>query len=473
MKSADLGRFRWISRLSSLAAACAVPLAGCGGSPARAIAGDAPTVGEAFGVRCDAVRAQEAPDLMAWDAASRANLGRLRQRGVVAVRYESRGCEVKLELLPNCKGPSSYRFSPTSARETKSAKDASEVFASLPLGAHAVAGKVGAGRSLRTDLILVGTDALGADARVQRASLRGQDCPRATHVVSTVYLGGFAMEAGTSAELAARASVFGVEAGGASSASSERLAREGDPAACEEALKSGKEHPLCAVPLRVGLLALDGLASDGSGVAAAGPTTTAPPPACPAGMAPVPGGTYGHGRHAVTVGPFCMDKTEVTASAYSACVDAGKCAAPAETKNAFCNYRKAGREGHPINCVSLDDAKRVCQSRGLLVPTEQQWVWAARGNAQRAFPWGEDEEAGRACSDRAKEGTCEVGAHPRGATPEGVLGLVGNVSELVESGVNGTRAMGGDYRKAVKDLHPYSGRSADSAPEIGVRCVTR
>ncbi len=112
-------------------------------------------------------------------------------------------------------------------------------------------------------------------------------------------------------------------------------------------------------------------------------------------------------------------------------------------------------------------------SRGLLVPTEQQWVWAARGNAQRAFPWGEDEDSGRACSDRAKEGTCEVTAHPRGATPEGVVGLVGNVSELVETGVNGTRAMGGDYRKAVKDLRPYSGRSADSAPEIGVRCVTR
>ncbi|MBK6461049.1 MAG: SUMF1/EgtB/PvdO family nonheme iron enzyme [Myxococcales bacterium] len=281
MKNADLGRISWFSLL---AAACSSPLLGCGGSPARAIAGEAPTVGEAFGVRCEAVRAQEAPDLMAWDPASRANLGRLRQRGVVAVRYESRGCDVKLELLPNCRGLARF---------------------SLPGG-----GAAGLGRR------------------------------------------------------AAR-----VPGGG------DRRARPG---------------------------------------------------------AGAPGG----GKSTI-------------------------------------NYRKAGREGHPINCVSLDDAKRVCQSRGLLVPTEQQWVWAARGNAQRAFPWGEDEDSGRACSDRAKEGTCEVTAHPRGATPEGVVGLVGNVSELVETGVNGTRAMGGDYRKAVKDLRPYSGRSADSAPEIGVRCVTR
>jgi hypothetical protein len=40
-----------------------------------------------LGSRCDGEKAREAPDLMAWDSAARANLDRLRKQGVVAVRY--------------------------------------------------------------------------------------------------------------------------------------------------------------------------------------------------------------------------------------------------------------------------------------------------------------------------------------------------------------------------------------------------
>src|SRR5690606_30512424 len=52
-----------------------------------------PTTGEGFqGVQCSAVRPQTEPDLMGWDSGSRANLKRLREDGVVAVRYEAKGC---------------------------------------------------------------------------------------------------------------------------------------------------------------------------------------------------------------------------------------------------------------------------------------------------------------------------------------------------------------------------------------------
>ena len=55
------------------------------------------TTGEAFeGVQCSAVRPQTEPDLMAWDPGSRSNLNRLRAAGVVAVRYQAVGCNVKL-----------------------------------------------------------------------------------------------------------------------------------------------------------------------------------------------------------------------------------------------------------------------------------------------------------------------------------------------------------------------------------------
>ncbi len=429
-----------------------------------------------MGSRCDGVKAQEAPDLMAWDSAARANLDRLRKQGVVAVRYEGKGCEVKLELLPNCKGSGSYRFSPYSARETKKARDANELFATLPLGANSLGGKLQQGRGLRTDSILVGTDALKADARVTRSSLRGPDCPRATHVISTVYLGGFAMEADEVKSLEGKATVFGVGAGASTSSSAESLAREGDPAACEEALSSGKENPLCSVPLRVGLLALDGLASDGSGVATVPAENRAStgPVTCPEGMSRVEGGSLLMDDRKVEVGAFCMDRTEVTAAAYAACIDQKKCEAPATKPREFCTYRQAGKEQHPMNCVTLDEARIFCQSRGLLLPTEQQAELAARGRQGRKFPWGEQEEASRVCFNRDKEGTCAVGSVAAGATPEGLLDLSGNVAELVESG-RGYKTFGGDYSdRKWKDMNPQErGSSTSASPKIGFRCATR
>lgn len=434
-----------------------------------------PSLSEALGVRCDAVQPQAAPDLMAWDSAARANLDRLRKQGVVAVRYEGKGCDVRLELLPNCKGAGNYRFSPYSARETKKARDATELFASLPLGANTLGGKVQQGRGLRTDAILVGTDALRADARATRASLRGPDCPRATHIVSTVYLGGFALEADEVKSLEARATVFGVGAGAATSSSAESLAREGDPAACEEALRSGKEHALCSVPLRVGLLALDGLASDGSGVAASAPDKAPDgPTSCPEGMARIAGGSFTMNTRREDVAAFCLDRTEVTAAAYGACVDQGKCQAPSEKQRELCNYRQTGKEQHPMNCLTVDEAKGFCQSRGLLLPTEQQSELAARGLQGRRYPWGEAEETSRVCMDRRKEGSCAVGSLTSGATPEGVADLAGNVAELVE-GVRGLQTFGGDFgdRKLTEVAPQSRGASTHPSAKTGFRCATR
>ena len=44
------------------------------------------------------------PDLMAWDAGQRADVSRLREEGVIAVRYEAVGCDVKIEVVPDCIG---------------------------------------------------------------------------------------------------------------------------------------------------------------------------------------------------------------------------------------------------------------------------------------------------------------------------------------------------------------------------------
>lgn len=454
-------------------------LPACGGGPAAAVAGEPTTVKEAFGVKCDAFQAQSAPDLMAWDSAARANLSRLRDKGVVAVRYEKKGCEVTLELLPGCKGSGSYRYTPYDATESKTASDENELFAALPLGASSFAARVKKGQTLRTDYTMVGTDSLPADKHVSRASLRGPDCARATHVVSTVYLGGFALAAGTKAELAGSAKVFGMGASGSSQAAGERLVSEGSAEACSEARKTGKEDKLCAVPLRVGLLALDGLASDGSGVEK--PASVAPPQAasgpCPAGMVRLPAGSFtpGSGGSRVDLGSVCMDTTEVTAEAYEKCVSANHCSAPNEVRStverALCNYRAGGREKHPINCVSVEQAKAYCQSQNKLVPTAAELEWAARGNVARTHAWGEDPPEGRACF--GQKGTCPVGSFAKGATPEGIFDLGGNVEELADSG-SGFVSFGGGYASDARRLVAKQRRmSAEPSPTVGFRCVSR
>src|SRR5690606_11676198 len=100
-----------VGALGAVAAAC-TPKGNLAGEPLKAT-----STAEAFeGVQCSAVRPQTEPDLMAWDPGSRANLNRLRRRGIVAVRYQAKGCNVDLELLSNCIGTTAtYEFSPYSA----------------------------------------------------------------------------------------------------------------------------------------------------------------------------------------------------------------------------------------------------------------------------------------------------------------------------------------------------------------------
>jgi formylglycine-generating enzyme required for sulfatase activity len=380
--------------LAAASIAASPSLSGCGGtsSSPTGVEARAPELEEVFeGVPCSAVRPQTEPDLMAWDAGSRGNLSRLRKEGVVAVRYAQEGCNVRLELLSNCIGAASqYRYTPYGESQSKVARSAQELFAELPVGAARFAGKLRGQKALRADYTLVGLAALPAGSSYKRADLKGPpgECARATHVVSAVYLGGFAMVAGDARAVDAEATVFGVGGGAKASAEVERLDNAGDPVACEEARKSGQESGQCATPLRIGLLALDGEPAcpagsrwDGSVcaaevkcfggthfVAGTGCVPDAPPPAapqaeapvapapaaaaapaastagsCPGGMALIPKGKLWMGSedgsddekpvHQVEVQAFCMDLTEVTVAAYAACARSGDCPSAPTTTN--------------------------------------------------------------------------------------------------------------------------------------------
>lgn len=455
-------------------------LFGCaGGASALGPEARPPTAAQAFdGVQCSAVRPQLEPDLMAWDAGERANVKSLSDQGTVVVRYEARGCDVRLEVLSNCIGDARYEYQAYAAKQRKVAHNQQELFAELPLGAATLSGRLHGGRSLRADYALVGLRTLKAGVAFQRAQLRGPECDRATHVVARVYVGGFAIAAGDSQSLSAATSVFGLGGGGAVGASAEVFGEEGVAEACDRAATTGKESAQCGVPLRLGLLPLDAPAE--VAVSTSAPTVSTTPLSCPPEMATVPAGVFWMGSdegsadekpvHHVSVNAFCIDRAELTVAQYAGCAAVGGCP-PAPTTvdglgmseserqfwGEFCNGGRDDRKNHPINCVDWVHADAYCTWAGKRLPTEEEWEYAARGADGRTYPWGNDAPGpkrlngcGSECvklalkagktgwsamfeGDDGFSGTAPVGSFPGGDSPFGLHDMAGNVSEWTAS----------------------------------------
>lgn len=205
----------------------------------------------AWGNECTAKN--DEADLMGWDAGSRANVALMRRQGVLAVRYSAEGCKVTLELIPNCIGQGSYAFEPYPATEKRIAHNQSELAAKIPIFSLNAGAAFSRGHALRTDFDLAGVAALPVGKPYSRRDLNGQGCDRATHVVSRVYVGGFAIMTGESRSIEATASVFGAGVKGTDVREAEQLATEGNAEACKAAQQSGKETPTCSVPLRLAL----------------------------------------------------------------------------------------------------------------------------------------------------------------------------------------------------------------------------
>lgn len=65
--------------------------------------------------------------------------------------------------------------------------------------------------------------------------------------------------------------------------------------------------------------------------------------------------------------------------------------------------------------------------RTILIPSELQWMRAAQGDALRRYPWGDDFDPNRAHYNSSRPQP--VTQYPAGASPFGVMDMIGNVAE--------------------------------------------
>ncbi len=186
------------------------------------------------------------------------------------------------------------------------------------------------------------------------------------------------------------------------------------------------------------------------------PAPPPPPPrtTCPTDMTSIPAGTFTMGSitgpaderpaRSVDVSAFCLDTTEVTVAAYRACVATGRCASPAMERwigpgswegaaSPTCTWGAAGRDDHPLNCLSYTFAETYCAAMGRRLPTEAEWEYAARGADGRTFPWGEGDRDASVCVGGPRGATCPAGASAADRTPIGVRDLGANLREWTAS----------------------------------------
>jgi formylglycine-generating enzyme required for sulfatase activity len=142
--------------------------------------------------------------------------------------------------------------------------------------------------------------------------------------------------------------------------------------------------------------------------------------------------------HLVFLEAFLVDRTEVPASRYQACVDAGACFAPEDA-----SYDPASKPNHPATGVTYEQATAYCGWMDRRLPSEAEWEKAARGGCElsmncsaqaKLYPWGNTAPSCAtawysACT--ATAATRPVGTLPDGASPYGALDMAGNAAEWV------------------------------------------
>ncbi|MHC4922711.1 MAG: SUMF1/EgtB/PvdO family nonheme iron enzyme [Planctomycetota bacterium] len=150
-------------------------------------------------------------------------------------------------------------------------------------------------------------------------------------------------------------------------------------------------------------------------------------------MVLVPGGPFLMGdedgsdderpAHMVELGPFLMDRHEVTVGQFRRFCET--------TDREMPSQPECANDRHPVVHVSWGAARAYAEWSGRALPTEAQWEKAARGTDGRQFPWGDGDPTAAlaAYRDPGVHGTTSVAAHLDGSSPYGCLDMIGNAWE--------------------------------------------
>ena len=229
--------------------------------------------------------------------------------------------------------------------------------------------------------------------------------------------------------------------------------------------------------------------------------------------------------HPVVVDPFFLDRDEFTVGRARALVLSGglqesmlQANTPGDPLNQYCTWLGSGESADddlPLNCIAYDTALLACQLSEGTLPTEAQWLHAARGRGDdRSYPWGNDDPSCCAVSASrqsafASSAECDgggvepVASHPAAAacqglgdvSKDGVNDMAGSVTEILlddfESysapcwgvgilhdplcrapvGGGPHAAHGGSWSDPLSDALLAPRDYADDGPDFGFRCA--
>jgi formylglycine-generating enzyme required for sulfatase activity len=91
-------------------------------------------------------------------------------------------------------------------------------------------------------------------------------------------------------------------------------------------------------------------------------------------------------------------------------------------------------DNRPRESITWAEALAFCQSRGVRLPTESEWEYAARGPESLIFPWGNEFIADNVVyRENSDDQTADVGSRPEGRSWVGAYDLAGNVWEWLST----------------------------------------
>jgi gamma-glutamyl hercynylcysteine S-oxide synthase len=199
--------------------------------------------------------------------------------------------------------------------------------------------------------------------------------------------------------------------------------------------------------------------------------------------------------HPMRIKPFYIDTYPVTNKEFKKFLDATHYR-PKDDLNFLKDWTNGnypqGWDSKPVTWVSREDARAYASWAGKRLPHEWEWQFAAQGTDGRIYPWGNTWSAQAVPlpdKGRTMRGPDDIDAHPQGASPFGVLDMVGNVwqwtDEYTDDHTRAAIVRGGSYYQPQGSIwyFPQAYRndqhgklllmapSYDRSGALGFRCV--